>query len=78
MELTPFELSELRVIGLFANLVEMSAVQKLLVMSDECFAGYSDISLPSGVRAQAVADAREINSIFQEMGNMRERQGISG
>ena len=77
MELTPFELAEQRAMNLFTNLVELSAIQKLLKMSDDCKMAFGDMKLPRDVRANAVADARAINNIFQTMGNVREQAGIS-
>jgi hypothetical protein len=77
MKLTPFELAEQRAISLFGNLAEMSAIQKLLIMSDNCKTAFGDMKLSRDVRANAVADARAINNIFQTMGNTREKAGIS-
>ena len=77
MELTPFELAEQRAMNLFGNLAEMSAIQKLLKMSDDCKMAFGDMNLPRSVRSAAVADARAINDIFQTMGNTREQAGIS-
>ena len=77
MKLTPFELAQERAFNFFANLTETSAIKKLVRQSEECQQAFGDQSLPHDIRAQAVQDARQINEIFQTMGNIRDNAGIN-
>ncbi len=76
-KLTPFEEAQSRALTFFANLTETSAILKLIKQSEEYRATYLDNKLSPTVRAQAMSDVRQINEIFQTMGNVRDNHGIN-
>jgi hypothetical protein len=74
---TPLEFEQMRASSVAVGLSLHGDVFKMIVRSNECKQGLSDLELPRSVRIEAMKELREINNQLAALGSIMALHGIS-